>query len=339
MKTNIVLLIFGFTFFISLSKAQDYHLSHYDVANMYLNPALTGVYGNENADFKIYANQRSQWRSLGIKPFLTSYIAYDKPYLIKDRNLGLGAYLINNNGGIGNVNTLTFMSSASYNILKAQSRNKHILAMGFQMGVLYRSFNPSALSYDVQYSMTKNSGSFDQTISSNETFANVSITRFDANYGLYYKSIELDKRLRPFAGFAMAHITRPNESMVGATSRMPIKWTGHLGLEITIGDKTEFTPRVLCLTQSKAQELTSGFLFYYRITENKTKIFTGLDYRLNDAYLINLGIKHESYTVRLSYDINTSYLRNFSGGRGAYEISLVYIGEKGKSFLKSASQM
>ena len=99
----------------------------------------------------------------------------------------------------------------------------------------------------------------------------------------------------------------------------------------------DVTPRILFMSQAKAYEFTSGFLFYYRLNENQTKVFAGFDYRYKDACFISLGLKHESYQVRLSYHINTSYLKTFTRNRGAFEISLIYIGEKGKPFFKSIS--
>ena len=337
MTKKIITYLSGFVFAAFSFKAQDYHVSQYDVATLYLNPALTGVYGVDKGDYRVYASQRSQWKAIGIKPYLTSYLAYDMPYKIKDKTIGLGGYIINNNGGIGNYNTFTFMTSGSYNVLNSKAKYKHVLTVGLQMGLFYRSTNPNALNYDVQYSLANSGGAFDQNIASNEVYNRVNIARFDANYGLYYKYIEIGKNFRPYAGVTIGHLTRPNESMTGAQSKMPVKWVGNAGCDIRIDDKMEIVPRFLFMSQAKAYEFTSGFLFYYKLNENNTKVFAGFDYRLKDACFISLGLKHENYAVRFSYDINTSYLNNFTRNRGAFEVSLVYVGEKGKSFLKSIS--
>lgn len=318
-------------------NAQDYHVSQYDVTNLYLNPAQTGMYGREKGDYKISFDQRSQWRAIGVKPFLSTYLSYDMPYEIKNKKFGFGAFLINNNAG--NINTFTFMGSASYDILgKADTKvtDKHLLSLGLQLGLFYRSTNPNSLSYDVQYSYD-NGGAFDQSIANNETNNRVNITRFDANYGLYYKLIDRDKKAHPYAGFSMSHLTRPNESLVGTRTRIPIRFVGYGGCDIKLDDKMDITPRILYMNQSKAYDFTSGFLFYYRLNENNTKVLAGFDYRWKDACIISLGLKHPSYALRFSYDINTSYLKNYSNGRGAFEVSLIYVGKKGESFLKSVS--
>jgi type IX secretion system PorP/SprF family membrane protein len=347
MKKNIIVYIASLVFVGLSVRSQDYHLSHYDVAGMYLNPATTGVYGNDNGDYRVYADQRSQWRAIGIKPYMTTFLGYDMPYKIKGRKVGFGGYIINNNGGVGNFNTFTFMGSASYDILNSKSsdvvlepsaRDKHQLVVGLQMGLFYRTNNPNSLNYDVQYSLANNGGAFDQSISSNEVYNRSSILRFDANYGLYYKYTEKGKKAHPYAGFSINHLTRPNESLTGGTTHLPIKWVGYAGCEIKIDDKMDVVPRVLYMNQAKAYDFTSGFLFYYRLNENQTKVYGGFDYRWKDACIISLGLKHESYAIRMSYDINTSYLKNFSNRRGAFEISLIITGHKGKPFFKSISQ-
>jgi type IX secretion system PorP/SprF family membrane protein len=229
----------------ALASAQDYHVSHYDVATMYLNPALTGMYGRERGDYRVYFDQRSQWRALGIKPFLTTYLGYDQPFKQWGKKFGLGGFIINNNGGIGNYNTLTMMASVAYDILNARTSgivvdagpgksrsDKHMLTVGLQLGLFYRSTNLNSLNYDVQYNIANNGGSFDQNISNNEAYNRLKITRFDANYGLHYRYIERGKKARPYANFSMSHLTRPNESLTGAFIRLTNKWIGQAACDI-----------------------------------------------------------------------------------------------------------
>ena len=47
-----------------------------------------------------------------------------------------------------------------------------------------------------------------------------------------------------------------------------------------------------------------------------------------DAVIIELGVKYTKYTVRASYDINTSSLKAISNGRGGFEVSFTYIPAK-----------
>ncbi len=182
--------------------------------------------------------------------------------------------------------------------------------------------------------MPATGGVFDQNIPNNEPYNGLNLLRFDANYGIFYKYLERGKKVHPFLGLALAHLTRPHESLTGGDSRLPIKWTGHGGADLKLNDKIDLTPRALFMYQAKSMEFSGGLLLYYRLTENDTKLLAGVDYRINDAVIINLGIKHESYSLRFSYDINNSYLKNYTKSRGAYEISLILVGEKGKPLFR-----
>jgi type IX secretion system PorP/SprF family membrane protein len=324
----------------SILKAQDFHISQYDVGNMYLNPALTGMYGDEKGDYKAYVDTRSQWRAFGVKPYFTTYLAYDMPYTIKDKKVGFGAYFINNRTGPGNFNTTGFMLSAAYNILDKKANGKHYLTTGLQLGLFYKAFNNN-ITYDAQYNPYADGGSFDQSIASGENASSLHLTRFDANVGMFYKYLDKSKKAHPYIGFAMSHIPRSNQSFVGTLDRVPFKYVVNGGCDIQAHEKFTVTPRFYYANQAKAYEVNVGVMMAYKLTSDfslKTtdwRLLAGFDYRYKDACVFNLGVRQESYMLRFSYDVNTSYLKNYTHSRGAFEVSLVYIGQKGKSFIKS----
>lgn len=318
-------------------KAQDFHLAQYDVASLYLNPALTGMYANEDdAQYKVYVDSRSQWRALGMKPFFTTYLGFDMPYKVQDKKIGLGAYFINNRTGPGNFNTTGFMVSGAYDILNTKAYTEHLLTTGLQLGLFYKSFNSDRLNYDVQYSPSTGGGAFDQNITSGEDEANrLSITRFDANFGLFYKYVDILESYHPFVGFSMSHLSMPNESFVGERKRLPIKFMINGGCDFKVNEEIELTPRFIYMNQAKANEINAGIIGTYKITGNDTKALLGFDYRHKDAVIIHAGIKIDSYSLRFSYDINTSYLKNYTRSRGAWELTLVVTGFKGKPVFKT----
>lgn len=341
MKKYILHIVFLVLVSAGSNKAQDFHIAQYDVGSLYLNPALTGMYGDDKGDYKVYIDTRSQWRSLGVKPFFTTYLAYDMPVMIKDKKIGLGAYFINNRTGPGNFNTTGFMLSGAYDILNHKADGKHYLTTGIQLGIFYKAFNTGNLTYDAQYSPTLNGGSFDQNISSNETYNTLNIVRFDANFGVFYKYLDKSKKFHPFIGFSMSHIPRANESFVGTVDRIPFKFMVHGGGDIKCNDKLDLTPRFLYGNQAKSYEVNIGILAYYKLSSsynmspNEWRLMAGFDWRYKDAVIIHLGVKQDNYALRFSYDINTSYLNMYTKSRGAWEISLIYTGEKGKSFFKT----
>jgi type IX secretion system PorP/SprF family membrane protein len=310
--------------------AQDFHITQYETAPMYLNPALTGMYFGEKGDFKISANYRSQWRSLVKKPFVTANLGYDMPY----KRFGFGAYIIDNKAGTGGFGTLNFMLSGAYNIMKDETGKQNLTA-GLQMGILYKSFNLSKFTFDSQYS-TSAQGGFDTGIDPGERFDRTGIVRLDAALGVFYKYRDESKKANPFAGLAVYHVTKPDESFTGYESRLPMRFVFHGGSDIQVNEKLKLVPGLLFMSQAKATEINVNALGYYKIKETDYDVIFGLGYRHKDAMMLQLGMKQKENVFRVSYDINTSYLNNFTGSRGGIEFSLIYTGSRKvqtKSFL------
>lgn len=332
MKTKIILTYAILHLTFHMAFAQDFHLSQYDATSHYFNPALTGIYFERNtmskANYRIYSDYRSQWRSLGIKPFSTYYLAYDMPYKL----YGIGAYLIHNRNGAGGLNTINFMPSAAYKITN-EIATPHNLSVGAQIGIIYRSFDPNHFTYDAQFSTDDSSG-FDQSIPSGENFDKTSLLKFDANMGVFYKYKKTEWKTNPWGGFAVYHVTRPNQSLTGNTKdKMPMRWVYEAGADYKISEEIRATPMILYMLQGKAHELNIGAIGFYHMKETKYDILAGLNYRWKDALILQAGMKYEEHVITFSYDINTSYLNNYTNGRGAFEFSILLSGFKGKPLL------
>jgi type IX secretion system PorP/SprF family membrane protein len=301
---------------------EDFHLSQYETAPLYLNPGQTGMFGGEKGDYRIATNYRSQWGALGMKPFTTAYISYDMPIRKSGGKWGAGGYLINNNAGPGRFNTLNVMGSGAYNIIDGS--NEHYLTTGVQLGILYKSFNPSAYTFDVQYSQS--TGTFDTGIDDQENFAKTSLVKLDANIGVFYKYIGKGKKYHPTAGFSDYNVTKPNESFTAYKSPLAMRFVGHAACDFDIGEDFQLRPKVLYMNQASATELNMGALLFYNIKNSTLDALIGCDYRLKDGIVAHIGFRQGGHYFRFSYDINTSYLNNYTGGRGAWEFSLILVG-------------
>lgn len=302
--------------------AQDFHLTQYEAAPMYLNPALTGMYFGEKGDYRIHANYRSQWSSMVKQPFVTANLGYDMPY----KRFGIGAYILDNKAGTGGFGTLNFMLSGAYNIMNDPS-GRHNLTAGMQLGVLYKSFNLSKFTFDTQYSPSTQGG-FDTGIASGENFDKTGIVRLDASLGAFYKFLDKNKKVHPFAGFSVYHLNKPDESFTDYESRLPMRWAIHAGTDIQASEKLKIVPGLLFMAQAKATEININTLGYYQIKESDYDAVFGLGYRHKDAIMIQLGLKQKNNIFRVSYDVNTSYLNSYTGSRGGVEFSLIYMGFK-----------
>jgi len=308
------------------AEAQDFHMSQIDAAPHYFNPALTGIYFGSDANYHVYSDYRSQWRSLGIKPFSTYYIAYDMPYKL----FGVGGYLIHNRNGAGGLNTINFMPSAAYKISN-ETNSPHNLSVGAQLGIIYRSFDPNHFTYDNQFSVDA-PGGFDPNISSGENFGKTSSLKLDANMGVFYKYKTEDWKAHPWGGFAVYHVTKPNQAFTAGIEkdRTPMRVVLQAGADYQITEEISVTPMLLYMSQGKARELLISAIGYYEIKDTKYDVLFGLGYRTRDAVIIQAGMKYINHVFAISYDINTSYLNNYTNGRGAFEFSLLLSGINGQ---------
>ena len=335
MKTKIFISVFFLACVLSIQvKAQDFHLAQYDAFSLYLNPALTGNYLGEEGDYRISSVYRTQWRALTPKPYTTYGISYDMPY----KKFGLGAYLLENKSGTGNFSTLDFQTSASYFITDPKT-SPHLLSTGVQMGLFYKNYNPTKLLFESQYDYTNNT--LNPDISSGEAFQRVSRVNFDANMGIFYKYRDVQKKYWPFIGLSLYHVNRPTESFMGAQSRLPIRWNVQTGCDFIINEKVKLTPMILYMNQARAWELNVGMLAYYKLNDSKDvryDLIFGANYRIKDAFILQLGVKKDNIVVRMSYDFNTSYLNTYTNSKGGFELTLQITGKKGVPLFKSMSK-
>ncbi|TAL60857.1 MAG: type IX secretion system membrane protein PorP/SprF [Bacteroidetes bacterium] len=306
-------------------EAQDFHLSQFDATPHYFNPALTGIYFGDKSNYRIYSDYRTQWRSLGVKPFSTYYLAYDMPYKL----YGFGGYLIHNRNGKGGLNTIQVMPSAAYKISN-ETNTPHNLSVGLQLGIIYRSFDPNHFTYDEQFDVTA-PGGFNQNISSGENFAKTSNLKLDANMGVFYKYKNTEWQAHPWGGFAVYHVTKPNQSFADIEKdKTPMRLVMQVGADYKITDEIRTTPMILYMNQAKAHELNIGTVGFYHIQDTKYDVLLGLNYRVKDAFIIQAGMKYEQHIFSFSYDINTSYLNDYTNGRGAFEFSILLSGIEGQ---------
>jgi type IX secretion system PorP/SprF family membrane protein len=124
---------------------------------------------------------------------------------------------------------------------------------------------------------------------------------------------------RFYFGFAAHHVNEPNESLVLATSKLPLKLTGHMGAVIPLRKSrykkstTKISPNILYRNQGTFQQLNLG------VYVNKGPIWTGVWYRNGDAFIVLLGIQTDLIRLGYSYDVTTSQLTLATAG--SHEVS------------------
>lgn len=301
-------------------KAQDAHLSQYDALPVLLNPALTGNLVTPN-NIRAGAQFRSQWGALSSN-ITSAAFAVDAPL---NERWGVGGYIVNNQQS-EYFNSFSLILSGAYRVT-ATDQNKHFLSVGLQAGIIFKDLKDDKLVFDSQYV----NGNFDPDLPTGEVFARSSKVLPELNMGLYYGFTDPTKKVHPYLGFSIFHITSPNESFFyNSESHLPRKWVLNSGCNIDISKEFDIEPKLLYMRQLNNYELMAGMNFNYSFKEPKIKIMAGGFYRSKDAVIVQSGIIYKNLNFIMSYDINTSSLNTYSYKRGGLEFSIVAngIGEK-----------
>lgn len=316
---HILLIVLGFAF--NSARAQDFHLSMYDAGPLFLNPALTGVV---DADFRVHAQYRNQWRSVAFKPYNTALISIDIPR----GKWGFGLQVTEMRAGVGNYNVLQGVLSTAYSVPLDREKYNHI-SLGIQAGATQKRIESALYTFDNQYN-TSNGGFFDKSMASGENFNTQQFITPQVNAGFMYFYSKQQARLNPFVGYSAFNLTNPRETYFNTDNKLPIRHYIQAGLRININELFYILPKALLMLQTNASEQTYACDLGYFLKNEEMYLLGGLTYRYKDAGICYVGIRKNNYIAKIAYDANTSGLRDASKYRGAFELSFTYMGKKSK---------
>ncbi len=221
------------------------------------------------------------------------------------------------------------MVSASYH--KALG-TKNYLALGVQGGYVQKKLNVDQLTFPSQYSSADQA--FDTQMSNGESsLSGDGISQIDINLGLMWHGRVSDK-VGLFNGFSYFHLTKPKDSFLGADNKISSRYVIHGGGKVKLNETIAILPNYIVQLQNKAKEINLGTAVEYTYETGKSEsvIFSlGAWYRLSDALIFSASIDYKNVRLGFAYDVNTSDLNTVSNGKGAYEISLIYLGFLSKS--------
>ena len=307
---------------LSFLKAQDFHLSMYDAAPLFLNPAMTGLIDTK---MRAHINFRNQWNVLAYKPFTTALASFDLP----KGKWGFGGQISNMRAGAGNYNVFQLLGSAAYSV-PIDKLKYHNLSLGLQLGFTQKRIEYQVLTFDSQWT-TVNGGSFDKSASNGENFTGNNQFQEAVNFGALYYYGKQQSRLNPFAGFSAFNLTKPKESFVGGNNRLPRRYYLHLGVRVNVSEILYVIPKVLIYSQAKIIQQTYALDAGYYFKGEKFYALAGYTFRVKDASIVYVGLKKDNYIFKMAYDFNVSGLRGITKTRGAYELSLTWMGKKVKN--------
>ena len=305
----------------TLSSAQDIHYSQFYSSPLTLNPALTGI---NDCNYRVGAMYRSQWSSVSPDPYTTPSIAFDinnvLQRIIKKGTLSAGVLLLNDQAGAGALTNNTFQGSLAYQ-RPLTSNRKLSGSFGLQFGYTQKKLDFSKLLFETQF----NGETFDPQLSNQESY-NDKFGYFDINTGLYF-SYNVSSHTDIFLGGAVFHLLQPKEKFLnnGADNKLGMRMVLQGGVRLGLTDNLDLIPQFLFMSQTKAQEINVGATIQYAMNSD-FKIFGGVWYRVKDAVIPMIGIEYKRVRFGISYDVNTSSLKDASNGNGGFELALSYTG-------------
>ena len=320
---NKICLVASILFNISISIAQDYHLTQFDANPLFLNPALTGERLNSQNGVRfssIYRDQTDKY-SKSSASYNTMTVGIDSPV---SNRLSIGQFIGNNRSADGGFNSFNLLLSGSYKLISSsEDNNRQNLSIGLQAGLLNNTVNTQKFTYASQYSSTSLTG-FDNTLSSGEAYTQYSYTKFDCNFGVYYRiKFKNDKSI--FAsGLSIYHIGENND-VNNPNNTIGLRKNLHASLIYNVNSKIKITPQVLFMNQYKSTELNYGCLFNYMLKEAHESIL-GLSLINKNTVVFQFGMIVKGTTARASYSIPVDFIRNFSNK--GLEFSLIHFFSK-----------
>lgn len=317
-KLKAIILSFGLLSLVSV-KGQDWHLSMYDAAPVYLNPAMTGVVEGE---WRVHGQYRNQWNTVNFKAFNTALISFDAPV----KNWGFGGQIVNYRAGIGNYNVLQGVASVGYTV--PLNKNKtHLLSFGVQGGISQKSVEHQLHTFNNQYNAAAG-GVFDTGLNNGESFNSQSFIIPELNAGILYYFAKQQSKINPFFGVSAFNLLTPTESWYDMDNKLPMRYYAHAGTRINILETFYLLPKVLVMYQEPFMEMTFACDAGFFLKGSEVYLLAGLTYRNMDAFIISLGAKKSNYIAKVSYDTNLSELRNASSYIGGFELSFTYMHQK-----------
>lgn len=329
---NYPIVLLFFVLSISKVEAQDPHLSLWQYAPLYANPAMGSVY---NGQFRASVHYRNQWYAiLGNDAFKTIHASFDARLPVFDADyISLGFNVLSDKAGQSRYGQNLYNLTGGYmKILSGSNRGgptQYLSASG-QVGFGQRGIDYSNLQFSQQF----DGSVFNPDAPTGENFGENSRTYIDFNAGLMWYGV-FDDRFSVWAGLSGFHLNQPSIHFNDDTAE-PLyrKISAQLGGEIPLTDDISILPSLLYMGQGPSTELALGASLRYAQTQHwddvalragfVQRIVGGVNGLASDALAISAGLEYQRLMMMVNYDINSSSLSRATNNRGAFELSLIY---------------
>lgn len=337
-RDRLLLLLCFLSFYSTTCQAQDPRFAQFYAAPTQLNPALGVVYDGQ---MRLIFNYRDQWSSvLNEVPFRTvaAHFDYRQP-IGKNDYASFGINALQDEAGLSRLHRTTgHLNMAYMKYLGGNKERDFYLVAGAQAGVGQHSLDWSDLWFSPQYDAAN--AVIDFNLPSGEVESQTGRVFPDFSAGMLWYLI--GQQTSFYVGGAIFHLNTPNISIFdGSVDPLKRRYVGHLGAEVALTEYLSLLPATSIFFQGPATDINIGTNFrYFSGERNELALRIGgwahitgrtpNGYAL-EAFTVTGMLEMSTWTIGLSYDINTSQLTPASNARGAFELSFVYVvPEKGR---------
>jgi type IX secretion system PorP/SprF family membrane protein len=312
--------LFLLVLYATIVRAQDVHFSqsYNNVVNVH--PSTTAVLPYGIA--RVSAAYRTQWSAVPVPYSTTNFngeLAHNWLPLPKIQQ-GLGLTIYTDKAGDGNLKQTHVALNNSFR--KNIGDSTCYVAVGTALGYHQWSVQESKLKFTSQFVGEQ----YNASNRNNENFARASLGYLDVNVGVSgYKKI---KRTQLLAGIALQHINKPKQSFYAINNVLSYKSIFTLQATQTLSNSVQLLANHYSAFQGKYNEQITSVrvLKNLRVIQGAPfNIGGGIMYRWKDAPILALGVDYRHVHAEVSYDVNTSGLKQATNGRGATEIFVSYI--------------
>ena len=316
------------------ARAQDPFFAQYYASPLNVNPAMMGVFQGQ---WRMNTNYRQQWSGIfSDVPLRTIHASLDYRINIVDEDyiaFGLNA-VQDETGALSKLKLTRGAFGVSY--MKQLSGNRYsssdqYLVAGIQVGPgQYRAMN-DGLWFDRQYDNVAFAANTNLPSGELTPQSNIYV---DYTAGLMWYMVA-DENHSMYIGASAHHLSSPNISFLGNKGEnLRRRFNINAGGQFPINEELSILPSLMVSVQGPSMMTQFGSNFRYSNNDwQEVAVRVGGAYRLankntgiiGDALSITGMLELNGWILGASYDIHTSTILRPTNGRGAWELSLIYV--------------
>lgn len=303
-------------------KAQDPSFSQFYANRLYLNPGFTGT----QSGLTLGLHYRNQWHIVpGGFTTYTVWADLQEPFV----SSGFGVIAMRDEEGAGSLVSQNFGLSYSYIARFSKTFNINI---GVRTSYNQKFVDWSKLVFSDQLhpidGIVNGTNAVEPVTKSN-------FVDFDAGFVARWQMNIGKKEINSNIGFSVSHLTQPEESLQSIGTKLPRKFTGHLGTMIPFSFFKNFGKRLIYLSPNIKVDYQGDIQVYsYGLYLISSPIYVGAFYQnrtpgfdLNNTNFVTIigGVevevsKNTTLNIGYSYDLSLTGLN--TKARGIHELSM-----------------